>query len=242
LALSNVGICAVGTKIYAMGGAEYLDEKDFFSNTNHAGTIKRLGARLFALDTLNLATGWKELAECPGTPRFAHAVAAIGQTLFVIGGAAGVDNPTGKYATVVDNWSYDTSNNAWKRLRDLPVSSGNFPPGQIVAFNRYLLLVGGCQYEHLLGIDGAIRPPYGKTIRHYSDNPYFSDMFVYDARTGLFGTATPLPLNNNGATTVVEGNRIHLLGGETGGCEIEGRHFGHHPDLYLTGTIREINP
>jgi hypothetical protein len=39
---------------------------------------------------------------------------------------------------------------------------------------------------------------------------------------------------------IVEGDRIHLLGGETGGCEIEGEKFGHHPDLYLVGKIREI--
>jgi N-acetylneuraminate epimerase len=240
--VSNPGICSVGSKIYCMGGAEYLEDKDFFSNANHAGTVKRLGARLLVFDTHAVEAGWKELAECPGTPRFAQAVTAVGKTLYVIGGAAGVDNASNKYATVVDNWSYDIDTNVWRRLRDLPVASGNFPPGRLVAFDRYILLIGGAQYNHVLGTNGSLLPTYGKTTKHYPDNVYYSDVFVYDAQTGLFGTATPLPLNNNGATTVVDGDRIHLLGGETGGCEIEGRHFGHHPDLYLTGTIEEIKP
>jgi hypothetical protein len=29
----------------------------------------------------------------------------------------------------------------------------------------------------------------------------------------------------------------HLLGGEIGQATIEGESFGHHPDLYLVGTI-----
>jgi hypothetical protein len=111
-----------------------------------------------------------------------------------------------------------------------------------VAFDRYLILVGGYQYDGVLGIDGSLKPLYGKPSKHYAEKGYYSDVFVYDIRTGLFGTATPLPLNNNGVTTVVQGNRIHLMGGETNGCEIEGEKFGHHPNLYLIGTIKESTP
>jgi hypothetical protein len=50
-----------------------------------------------------------------------------------------------------------------------------------------------------------------------------------------------LPLNNNGPMTVVAGDRIHLIGGETGGATIDSEPFGHHPDLYLIGIIRETN-
>jgi N-acetylneuraminic acid mutarotase len=237
--LASYGACAIGSKIYLMGGADY--NEDYYSAKDRTGRVDHLGARLLVLDTQNLDAGWKERTVCPGTPRFAHAVAAVGGAVYVIGGAAGIDNPTKKYRTVVDNWRYDPAKDSWQRLRDLPVSSGNFPPGQIVAFDRYIVLVGGYQYDGVLGIDGSLKPLYGKASKHYAGNAYYSDVFVYDTRTALFGTATSLPLNNNGVTTVVRGNCIHLMGGETGGCEIEGEKFGHHPNLYLTGTIRENN-
>jgi hypothetical protein len=31
-----------------------------------------------------------------------------------------------------------------------------------------------------------------------------------------------------------------FIGGETGGSEIEGERFGHHPDLYLVGHIQPV--
>jgi hypothetical protein len=36
---------------------------------------------------------------------------------------------------------------------------------------------------------------------------------------------------------VLEGSTLYLIGGETGGSIIEGEHFGHHPDLFLVGSI-----
>ena len=42
---------------------------------------------------------------------------------------------------------------------------------------------------------------------------------------------------------MVDGNQIRMIGGETAGasgfsgCWIDRVSFGHHPDLYLTGTI-----
>jgi hypothetical protein len=88
--------------------------------------------------------------------------------------------------------------------------------------------------------DGSLRKPYGIPYKHYKDNPYFSDVWAYDMQTGLFGTADPLPLNNNTPITVVDDSRIYLIGGETGGSVIEGEPFGHHPDLLLVGSIAEI--
>ena len=120
------------------------------------------------------------------------------------------------------------------------MASGNFPSGQIVYKDRYILLIGGCQYAKIENPDGSLRPPYGVTAKHYKDNPYFSDMWVYDVKTGLFGTATPLPLNNNMPMAVLNDSRIYLIGGETGGSVIEGEHFGHHPDLFLVGSIEEV--
>jgi hypothetical protein len=53
-------------------------------------------------------------------------------------------------------------------------------------------------------------------------------------------------LNTNVPLTVVEGNQIYMVGGETAGasdfygCYVEGEAFGHHPDLFLTGTITAV--
>ena len=78
------------------------------------------------------------------------------------------------------------------------------------------------------------------SIKHYPEKPYYSDVFVYDTRTETFGTASPLPLNNNLPMAVLERNRLHLIGGETAGAVIGGEHFGHHPDLYLIGEIKAL--
>ena len=64
-----------------------------------------------------------------------------------------------------------------------------------------------------------------------------NDVFVYDTQTDLFGTADPLPIDNNLPMSVVDGEQIYLLGGETGGGSIGDRYFGHHPDLFLVGSI-----
>lgn len=230
------GIAVIGSKIYVFGGADYNLEA-FFTGADRDKNIPRLGARLLAIDTRDLEAGWKELAECPGTPRWIGGMGAVKGALYVIGGASGNDNGGGQYCTVVDNWRYDSGEDAWRRLVDLPVSSGNFPSGRIVFSDRFLILVGGYQYDRVLGPDGALHAAYGKGTKHYAENAYFSDVFVYDTETGDFGTADPLPLNNNLPMVVIQGNTIHLVGGETGGCEIDGETFGHHPDLYLLGTI-----
>ena len=237
-AVSSSGIACIGSKIYVFGGADY-NLKGFFTETARDGKTRRLGARLLVIDTKDLDSGWKELTPCPGTPRWICGMGAVGGKIYVLGGASGNDNPAGAYCTVVDNWRYDPADDTWTRLRDLPVSSGNFPGGRIVFADRYLVLVGGHQYAKVLGPDGTLRAAYGKGTKHYKNNPYFSDVFVYDTQTGDFGTATPLPLNNNLAMTVLRGDTLHLVGGETGGCEIDGEAFGHHPDLYLAGRVTE---
>ena len=110
--------------------------------------------------------------------------------LYVMGGASGNDNSTGEYCTVVDNWRYDPTADSWQRLADLPVSGGNFPDGRIVFEDRYMFLVGGFQYPHVLNPDGTTREPYGTPTRHYPDNPYCSDVYVYDTVMDEFGRAT----------------------------------------------------
>ncbi len=236
--LTAQGSCAIGSKIYVVGGADYDGKTGFFSQSDRRGKVKRLGARLLMLDTGRFDDGWKELAACPGTPRFVHAVAAVGAKVYIFGGAASEPNPAKGTHTVVDNWRYDPAANSWKRLPDLPIASGNFPSGAIVFKDRYILLIGGYQYGKVQNADGSTRAVYGKPTRRYADNAMCSDVFVYDTKTDTFGSATPLPLNNNLPMAVVRGEHVHLIGGEIGGAVIDGEHYGHHPELYLIGTVK----
>lgn len=241
--VAGAGMCAIGSKIYLMGGADHVDyvRKKFHTNSDRFGNIKRLGARLLVFNTQSKQSGWKELPSCPGTPRWVAAVSSVNGEIYVIGGATGEDNKTGHYCTVVDNWKYEPTHRVWKRLPDTPIASGNFPSGKIVFENRYILLIGGCQYKNVMGPTGTLHAPYGKPFRHYNHNPYYSDVFVFDTRTDTFGRATSLPLNNNMPMAVLAGNQLNLIGGETGGAVIGGEYFGHHPDLYLVGRVSIAN-
>lgn len=250
--VGSSGICAIGSTIYVCGGADY-DEQHFYTATDRVGTNKRLGARLLAIDTKNLAAGWQSLPQCPGTPRWVAAMAAVRGRAYLIGGATGDiqrDGPVGDvaegnksggagYCSVADNWMFDPSANRWTRLRDLPISSGNFPGGAIVYRDRYILLVGGAQYEKIANPDGTLRDKYGIPSR-FDGNMFCNGVLVYDTETGLFGTADHLPLNNCLPMTVVEGDKAYLIGGEIGGAVVEGERYAHHPDLLLVGTIREL--
>ncbi|HOZ49589.1 MAG TPA: kelch repeat-containing protein [Candidatus Hydrogenedentes bacterium] len=230
--ISGGGACVIGTKIYVFGGADY-DAEAFYTNRDRDGANERRGARLIVFDTRNANSGWQRLADCPGTPRWVAAVTAVGGKVYVIGGATG-----SPYCTVVDNWRYDPDSGAWSRLRDLPVASGNFPAGSVVFRERYIILGGGYQYDQIAGPDGLMRPPYGTPHRFEDKGDYYNDIFVYDVETGLFGRADSMPLNNNLSMTIVHGDTIYMIGGETGGGIVEGVFYGHHPELFLKGRIR----
>ena len=253
-ALCASGICAIGSEVYVLGGADY-NEQAFFTYTDRDGGNRGLGAHLLVLDTNRLKAGWRYLPDCPGTPRWVHAMAAVGGSIYVIGGAtAGAPprvrptHPPGAaedkdhpYCTVVDNWRYGPARDRWSRLRDLPISSGNFPGGQVVFRSRYLVLVGGYQYARVANPDGSTRAKYGQPSKVEGKGDYYRDVFVYDTRRDLFGTADPLPINNNLPMAVVRRDEVFLLGGECDGREIEGEYYGHHPDLFLRGKIREVD-
>jgi len=237
--ICSSGICAIGSKIYVCGGADY-DRERFYTETDRAGKNTRLGAHLLVIDTENLKAGWKRLTDCPGTPRWVAGTAAVRGKIYVIGGATGNLTRGGKkygYCTVVDNWVYDPGTDTWARTRDLPISSGNFPSGAIGSKDRYILLIGGHQYGHVANPDGTVRVKYGRAGRFEGKGAYHNDVFVYDTQTDLFGRADSLPINNNLPMAVVRGDEVFLIGGETGGGTVEGEPYGHHPDLLLRGKI-----
>jgi len=234
--LCSAGACVIGSKIYVFGGADYDGEKGFYTQTDRSGGMARLGARLVVYDLQSPAAGWTELPQCPGTPRFVHAVQAVDGKLYVIGGATGEVT-----RTVVDNWTYDPPAQKWTRLRDLPVSSGNFPKSSnLVYAGRYIVLPGGHQYDEVANPDGTVRPKYGIASRRNSYSGLHNDCFVYDVKTDTFGTADPLPIDNNLPMSVVRGDEIFLIGGETGGGGVAGTYYGHHPELLLRGKIQRL--
>jgi N-acetylneuraminic acid mutarotase len=240
---ATVAMTVIGDRIYAFGGADY-NAQAFFSETDRSGAIRRMGARLLFLKTDELATGWRELPECPGTPRWVNSFAAVGGRLYVIGGASGDVKQNGVsygYCTIVDNWRFDPATSTWSRLVDLPVSSGNFPRSSHAVYrDRYILLPGGHQYAYVLNPDGTVRSKYGAASRKNPGSGLHNDVFVYDTHAERFGTADALPIDNNLPMTVVHGDEIYLLGGETGGGFVEGDYYGHHPDLCLRGRISEV--
>jgi N-acetylneuraminic acid mutarotase len=242
------GACAVGSKIYVLGGSDY-DRRRFFTLTDRTGKIDRLGARLLVFDTEAPGAGWQPRTPCPGTPRCLTAAVVVDGALYFIGGVA-VAGDTGKYCNVVDNWRYNPATDGWRRLRDAPMSGTGSSSSLIVFKNRYILLPCGYQYDSIMKPDGSIAPKYGnatKVKRTWENHPrfkgtsYFNHCYVYDTRTGLFGTATALPFDDVATITVVVDDTAYMFPGETAGFVWEGEYFGHHPEFVLEGKIRELD-
>lgn len=242
--------CVIGAKIYAAGGCDY-DRKRFLTAADRSGKVANPGKRLLVFDTENPRAGWKELSSCPGTGRYNAALAAVDGKLYLMGGATGVDSPNSKVNTVVDNWCYDPSTDQWARLADTPIANGNFPAGEIVYKNRYILLIGGTQYPDVQYLDGRIEKSksfgqskmfYRKYMRQGKDKGksqrYVSEIFVYDTKTGVFGEATMLPFNVNMPKFIIRGDKLWLISGETGGLTMDGEYYGHNPDFFLEGTLQ----
>ena len=241
--LSSPAMAVIGSRIYVFGGADY-DAMQFYTDVDRNGKTERLGARLLVIDANRLEDGWQELPACPGSPRWVHTMAAVDGKLYVLGGATGNtvrDGTSYGYCTVVDNWRFDPGSKKWTRLRDLAISSGNFPRSTSNVFKgRYVLLPGGHQYDYVSDLDGTIRKKYGTASSANPASGLYNNVFVYDIRTNLFGTAGTLPIDNNLPMTVVRGNQVYLVGGETGGGVVLGEYYGHHPDLLLQGTISTL--
>ncbi|MCC6798434.1 MAG: hypothetical protein IT366_25190 [Candidatus Hydrogenedentes bacterium] len=238
------GICAVGSRLYSFGGADY-DAQRFYTDTDRSGTVARLGARLIVFDTAQPDKGWLVESECPGTPRCLSAAAVVGDAIYFIGGL-GVAS-SGEYCNVVDNWKYAPVSRKWERIRDLPMSGSGSTSNRIVYQSRYVLLPCGYQYDRIKRPDGSLADRYGtpsKVVRTWKSHPklentaYFNHCYVYDTETDSFGTATPLPFDDVASITVVLGDTVYMFPGETGGFVWEGEYFGHHPEFVLKGALR----
>ena len=243
---SWAGISSIGSRIYAVGGADY-DAKRFYTLTDRTGKVKRLGSRLIVFDTENPDAGWTERAPCPGAPRCLTTAAVVRGKIFVMGGVGVLQS--GGYANVVDSWRYDPQTDIWKRLRDMPISAAGSCSSLVVYKDRYILLPCGYQYGEIMKPDGSAAPLYGtpsKVKRTWKNHPryetthYYNHCFVYDIKTNLYGTATALPFDDVASITVVEGDTAYIFPGETGGFVWQGEYFGHHPEFVLKSAIKEL--
>ncbi len=253
--LTSAAMCAIDKRIYLLGGADYDGTIGFYTQSDRTGQISRLGARLWVLDTRTLTRSRNQRTN---PDRLARIAPASGHAALRARGRGG-----GRQAVCdrrSDGHSQGRKNqprllhrrrqldvrparSAWTRLRDLPVSSGNFPHSTNLVFrDRYVVLPGGHQYDWVANPDGTVRPKYGEASSVRKASGLFNDCFVYDTQSGLFGSADRLPIDNNLPMAVVRGDEIYLLGGETGGGEIDGVWYGHHPDLLLIGKISQISP
>ncbi len=241
------GTCAIGPKIYSLGGTDYNAER-FFTLNDRTGKNDRLGALLHVFDTDKPEAGWKALTPCPGTPRCLTAAAVLGGKMYYIGGVAVAES--GAYCNVVDSWRYDPADDTWERLRDMPISGSGTSPGLMAYKNRYLLLPCGYQYGELMKPDGNMAPLYGEPSKieptwkkhpRFKDTHYYNHCYVYDTKTNLYGTATKLPFDDVASITVILGNTAYLFPGETAGFEWKGEYFGHHPEFVLKGTLKELD-
>lgn len=237
------GMAVLGSKIYALGGADY-DAQAFYCLQDRTGAIQELGRRLIMFDTKQPGAGWVERAKLPGTPRCLVGTPVVDGRIYVVGGITMLKS--GAYANVVDNWCYDPETDSWKRLRDHPISGTGSSSSTIVYGGRYILLPAGYQYGVLLRPDGTEAPAYGtpgQVTRTWENHPsfrdthYYNHVYVYDTKTDLFGLGTPLPFDDVASITVVLGDNLYLFPGETAGFYWEGEYFGHHPEFVLKGRI-----
>ncbi|HEO72526.1 MAG TPA: hypothetical protein ENN80_14810, partial [Candidatus Hydrogenedentes bacterium] len=242
--------CAIGSSIYVCGGADY-DAKRFYTVTDRSGAVEHYGSLMHALDSKHPEAGWKALKSCPGTPRCCAGTAFVDGKLYLIGGVA-TTRAEGALCNVVDSWLYDPERDAWKRLRDMPISGSgsSSTPNLNLYKGRYLVLPCGYQYESYMKPNGETAPKYGtpSTVeRTWKNHPrfetthYYNHCYVYDVRTDLYGTATALPFDDVASITIIVRDIMYILPGETAGFVWEGEYFGHHPEFVLKGDIKELD-
>lgn len=114
----------VGEKIYAIGGGP--------SNTD----LTTATSQVWAFDPISLQ--WEKLAPFPGKPRVVHTIAAIGNTIFLFGGATQKkDEPL---IDLNDAYGFDTITRKWSTLKSLPQASR---ASWATSANGSIYLIGG---------------------------------------------------------------------------------------------------
>ena len=142
----------------AAGQLEYLDGKlHYIGGTNSSRTLD-LGNH-YVLDLNNLSGGWATLAPLPN-PRHHAGSAVYGGKIYFIGGQHGHDD---KLVTQKDVHVYNSSNNTWTKVADLPVPTGangrgHISSGVTVMGDRILVLGGEIVHKTSINMVSAYSP------------------------------------------------------------------------------------
>ena len=103
---------------------------------------KSASNRVFMLPLGSGDSHWSEIEPVPGKPRILPVVAAIGDTFYLVGGAA-LETVNGKVARTYlhDAWSYKPGR-GWRQLADLPQPTVAAPSPAPVADDSFFILGG----------------------------------------------------------------------------------------------------
>ena len=205
---------AIGSKIYLVCAADYfrppgVSGANFYTEAGRDNSP--VGRALLVLDTKDLGSGWKRLADLPGVPRAYTAVGAAGQKVYVL---AGLYAPLRKgeealshdlnewYYNAAGSWAYDTFRNMWAQLPDTPDNAND---RAVVFKDRYLIVLGGFKYAKTWHHDGTREDVYSDEEKaaakvQFSKKPEMGaaplmqrTVMIYDTKTGQFRAAAHLP-------------------------------------------------
>lgn len=228
---------AIGAKIYLIGAADYFGPgesrgaENFYTDAGRSGDP--VGRALLVLDTNDLRSGWKRLADLPGKSRSFCSAAAAGGRIWVLSGLNSPSRKAGEGAeffNVVDGWTYDPARDKWEPLPDVP---DNANVRAVTFRDRYLVLLGGYKYAYTLHRDGTrTQAQTGDEMKQKMGALISKKVLVYDTVARTFGEAAPLLDQTSWPLAAVVGNTVCCLGGE-GGARL------WHPATFQIGTIAD---
>jgi N-acetylneuraminic acid mutarotase len=184
-------VAAIGRKFYVFGGFRLPD-------TGNIGWYPE--NRAWAFDTQTQI--WSELPPMP-TPRGAQAAVAVGNMIYVVGGAKipsrmnlpdGL-NPGGPVEILGTMEVFDTEKNNWTTLKPMTLPRNHHD----VAYHDGKLYVVG-------GTIGSCFPS------GWASNVSMNE--VYDIATDTWSTGAPMPTARSGLGAVAINGKIYVIGGE----------------------------
>ncbi len=184
--LANCAAALIGDRLFVFGGQE-------------SPSATSASKRLFSLDLAHRSEGWKSLEQLPGPGRILPVFAAVGQELYVFGGAE--LTPAGRNY-LHDGWRWSAAAHGWKPAPAPPFSMVAAPvisasPDRIIAFG---------------GDDGAM---VNRVEELRERHPGFSKQInVFETGKQKWTQAGALPLGLVTTAAVAWGGRSVIPGGE----------------------------
>jgi N-acetylneuraminic acid mutarotase len=182
---------AIGKKFYLFGGFRLPD-------TGKSGWYPEDKAWVYDTETQN----WSALPPMP-TPRGAQAAVAVGNKIYVVGGAKlpnGMDlpdglSPRGPIEILGTTEFFDTENNTWTTLKPMTLPRNHH---DIAYLDGKLYVIGGAV--------GSCFPS------GWASNVSMNE--VYDIATDTWSTGAPMPTARSGLGAALIDGKIYVIGGE----------------------------